>query len=139
VNLIKGMEDYMISYGYTKELNLTFDETVIKVTEELKKAGFGIITQIDLKAKFKEKLGIDFKKYVILGACHPASAHQAILVEEDIGLMLPCNVIVYEKQGKTVISIIKPTKAMDMIKNEELKKIASEVESKLKQVFDTIK
>ena len=128
----------MINYGYTKGLNLAFDETVIKVTEELKKAGFGIITQIDLKAKFKEKLGIEFKKYVILGACHPASAHQAILVEEDIGLMLPCNVIVYEKQGKTVISIIKPTKAMDMIKNEELKKIASEVESKLKQVFDKI-
>lgn len=128
----------MISYGYTKELNLTFEETVKKVTEELKKTGFGIITQIDLKAKFKEKLGIDFKKYIILGACHPAKAHQAILVEENIGLMLPCNVIVYEKQGKTVVSIIKPTKAMEMIKNEQLKKIAFEVESKLKQVFDTI-
>jgi len=129
----------MISYGYTKELNLAFDEAVKKVTEELKKAGFGIITQIDLKAKFKEKLGIDFKKYLILGACHPTSAHQAILAEENIGLMLPCNVIVYEKEGKTIISIIKPTVAMEMIKNEELKKIASEVEGKLKQVFDTIK
>ncbi|MFB0509063.1 MAG: DUF302 domain-containing protein [bacterium] len=129
----------MISYGYTKELNLAFDEAVKKVTEELKKAGFGIITQIDLNAKFKEKLGIDFKKYLILGACHPTSAHQAILAEENIGLMLPCNVIVYEKEGKTIISIIKPTVAMEMIKNEELKKIASEVEGKLKQVFDTIK
>ncbi|MDH5186262.1 MAG: DUF302 domain-containing protein [candidate division WOR-3 bacterium] len=128
-----------MSYGYTKELNLAFDEAVKKVTEELKKAGFGIITQIDLKAKFKEKLGIDFKKYLILGACHPTSAHQAILAEENIGLMLPCNVIVYEKEGKTIISIIKPTVAMEMIKNEELKKIASEVEGKLKQVFDTIK
>ena len=129
----------MISYGYTKELSLAFNETVKKVTEELIKAGFGIITQIDLKAKFKEKLGIDFKKYLILGACHPAKAHQAILAEENIGLMLPCNVIVYEKEGKTVISIIKPTKAMEMIKNEELKKIASEVEAKLKHVFESIK
>ncbi len=128
----------MINYGYTKELNLSFDETVKKVTEELKKAGFGIITQIDLKAKFKEKLGIDFKKYVILGSCHPASAYQAIVVEENIGLMLPCNVIVYEKQDKTVVSIIKPTRAMEMIKNEQLKKIAFEVESKLRYVFDTI-
>ncbi len=128
----------MINYGYTKELNLTFDETVKKVTENLKKADFGIITQIDLKAKFKEKLGVDFKKYIILGACHPAIAHQAILVEENIGLMLPCNVIVYEKEGKTVVSIIKPTKAMEMIKNEQLKKIAFEVESKLRFVFDTI-
>ena len=128
-----------ISYGFTKEIDRPFEEAVEVVTEELKKEGFGILTTIDVKEKFKEKLGIDFKKYVILGACNPPSAHEAILVEENIGLMLPCNVIVYEKENKTVISIIKPAVAMEMIDNEELKQIAEEVETKLKNIFDSIK
>ena len=108
------------------------------VTEGLKKEGFGILTRIDVQEKFKEKLGIDFKKYVILGVCNPASAHKAIVAEENIGLMLPCNVIVYEKEDKTVVSIIKPTVAMRMIENEELKQIATQVETKLKNVFYSI-
>lgn len=128
-----------LSYGFTKEIDRPFEETVEVVTEELKKEGFGILTTIDLKEKFKEKLGIDFKKYVILGACNPPSAHEAILAEENIGLMLPCNVIVYEKENKTVISIIKPAVAMEMIDNEELKQIAKKVETKLHNVFDSIK
>ncbi len=129
----------MIDYGFTKEIDRPFEEAVEVVTEELKKDGFGILTTIDVKDKFKEKLNIDFKKYVILGACNPPSAHEAILAEENIGLMLPCNVIVYEKENKTVISIIKPAVAMEMIDNEELKQIAEEVETKLKNVFDSIK
>ncbi|MBA7510964.1 hypothetical protein ES705_02954 [subsurface metagenome] len=128
----------MINYGFTKEVKLPFEEVIAVVTEELKKEGFGILTRIDVQEKFKEKLGIDFKKYVILGACNPASAHKAIVAEENIGLMLPCNVIVYEKEDKTVVSIIKPTVAMRMIENEELKQIATQVETKLKNVFDSI-
>jgi len=128
----------MINYGFTKEVKLPFEEMIAVVTEELKKEGFGILTRIDVQEKFKEKLGIDFKKYVILGACNPASAHKAIVAEENIGLMLPCNVIVYEKKDKTVVSIIKPTVAMRMIENEELKQIATQVETKLKNVFDSI-
>jgi len=128
----------MINYGFTKEVKLSFEEMIAVVTEVLKKEGFGILTRIDVKEKFKEKLGIDFKKYVILGACNPASAHKAIVAEENIGLMLPCNVIVYEKEDKTVVSIIKPTVAMRMIENEELKQIAGDVETKLKNVFDSI-
>lgn len=129
----------MISYGFTKELELSFEKSIEIVTEALKKEGFGILTKIDVKEKLKEKLDIDFKKYVILGACNPTSAHKAILAEENIGLMLPCNVIVYEKEKKTVISIIKPTAAMDMIENEDLRQIAATVETKLKNVFDSIK
>ena len=129
----------MIDYGFTKEIDRPFEEAVEVVTEELKKEGFGILTTIDVKDKFKEKLNIDFKKYVILGACNPPSAHEAILAEENIGLMLPCNVIVYEKENKTVISIIKPAVAMEMIDNEELKQIAKKVETKLHNVFDSIK
>ena len=129
----------MISYGFTKEINKPFEESVKIVTEELKKEGFGLLTKIDVKDKFKEKLGIDFKKYIILGACHPTSAHKAILAEENIGLMLPCNVIVYESGGKSIISIIKPTMAMSMIRNSELKEIAEEIEKKLERVIIAIK
>jgi uncharacterized protein (DUF302 family) len=128
----------MISYGFFRETDLPFDEALEMVTETLKKRGFGILTRIDVKEKFKEKLGIDFTRYIILGACHPPSAHQAILAEENIGLMLPCNVIVYEKNGSTVISVIKPTVAMAMIDNERLKAIATDVEARLKEVFDSL-
>ena len=128
----------MINYGFTKEIDTPFEETVDNATTELKKEGFGILTQINITEKFAEKLGIDFKKYIILGACNPPSAHKAILVEENIGLMLPCNVIIYERQNKIVVSIIKPTMAMKMIGNVELEQIASTIEKKLKKVFDSI-
>jgi uncharacterized protein (DUF302 family) len=129
----------MISYGFRKEIGLPFEKAEEVVTEELKKEGFGILTRIDVREKFKEKLGIEFRNYVILGACNPPYAHKAILAEEDIGLMLPCNVVIYEKEGKTILSIIKPSTAIGMIENEALMPIAQEVESKLKQVFDSIK
>ena len=128
----------MIDYGFTKQLSIPFEEAIEVVTEALKKEGFGILTEINVKEKFKEKLGIDFKKYVILGACNPSNAHKAILAEENIGLMLPCNVIVYEKEDRTVLSIIKPSTAMGLIDNDELKQIAESVEAKLKKVFDSI-
>jgi len=128
----------MINYGFTKELDTGFEQAVKMVTENLEEAGFGILTTIDVKEKFRKKLGIDFRNYVILGACNPARAHKAIEAEENIGLMLPCNVIVYEKDGKTVVSAIKPSIAMKMIDNPELSGIAADVESKLKQVIDNI-
>ena len=128
----------MINYGFTKELNLPFEKVVENVIQELKNEGFGILTRIDVKEKFREKLGIDFNKYVILGACNPANAHEAILAEENIGLMLPCNVIVYEKENGVVVSIVKPTVAMEMIDNEELKQLAARVEQQLKKVFDSM-
>lgn len=128
----------MISYGFIKTVHQPFDEVVEKATNELKAEGFGILTKIDVREKFNEKLGIDFKNYVILGACNPPSAHRAIQSEENIGLMLPCNVIVYEKEGKTAISIIRPTVAMQMIENQYLAEIAKNIEQKLKKVFETI-
>jgi uncharacterized protein (DUF302 family) len=128
----------MIDYGFTKKIDTPFEETVENVTNELKKEDFGILTQINVTEKFEEKLGIDFKKYIILGACNPPSAHKAILAEENIGLMLPCNVVIYEKQDKTVVSIIKPTVAMKMVANVDLAEIAATIEKKLKNVFDAI-
>ncbi len=128
----------MINYGFTKELDAPFEEVLERVIEELGKEGFGVLTKIDVQDKFKEKLGIDFEKYVILGACNPANAHRAIRAEEDIGLMLPCNVICYESGDKTAVSIIRPTVAMGMIENGRLREIARGVEASLKKVFDSL-
>jgi uncharacterized protein (DUF302 family) len=127
-----------MKYGFLKRLNLPFTDAVAYVTEALKKEGFGILTKIDVQEKFKEKLDIDFPKYHILGACNPPLAHKAISAEWDIGLLLPCNVIVYEKEGSVWVGIIKPTQAMALIENEQLKNIATEVEAKLKKVFEYI-
>jgi uncharacterized protein (DUF302 family) len=96
------------------------------------------MSEIDVAQKFKEKLGIDFPKYVILGACSPPHAYQAILAEEDIGLLLPCNVIVYEKDGKTALAIIRPKVAMQMVDNAKLGALADEVEAKLEKVFESV-
>ena len=129
----------MIRYGLTKELDIPYETVIEQVRDALKKEGFGVLTEIDVKEKMKEKLGLDMGKYIILGACNPPNAYKAILAEENIGLMLPCNVIVYERGGKTVLSVIRPTVAMQMVDNVELQKLAEAVEGKLKKAFDAIK
>ena len=129
----------MINYGFTKELDIPYATVIKLVREALKKEGFGVLTEIDVKEKMKEKLGLDMRKYIILGACNPPNAYKAILTEENIGLMLPCNVIVYEKGSKTVLSVVRPTVAMQMVDNVELQKIAEIVEGQLKKAFDAIK
>jgi uncharacterized protein (DUF302 family) len=128
----------MIPYGFTKELDIPYGTVLELVREALKKEGFGVLTEINIKEKMKEKLGIDTRKYIILGACNPPNAYKAILAEENIGLMLPCNIIVYEKGSKTVLSVIRPTVAMQMIDNVELHKISEAVEGPLKKVFDAV-
>ena len=129
----------MINYGFTKEIDISYETVIDLVSKALKKEGFGILTEIDVQKKMKEKLGIDMNKYIILGACNPPNAYKAILTEANIGLMLPCNVIVYEKGGKTVLSVIRPTVAMQIVDNLELQKAAQAVEEQLKKAFDAIK
>jgi uncharacterized protein (DUF302 family) len=128
----------MINYGFTKEIDIPYEKAIEQVREALKRECFGILTEIDVREKMKEKLGVDMTKYIILGACNPQNAYKAILAEENIGLMLPCNVIVYEKGSKTVLSVIRPTAAMQMVENVELQKVAEEVEAQLKKAFDAI-
>ncbi len=128
----------MISYGFEKEVDKSFEEICSLLPDELKKEGFGILTEIAVHDKLKEKLNVEFKKYHIFGACNPPYAHEALTVEENIGLMLPCNVIVYEKDDKTVLAVIRPTVAMQMINNDKLSPIATSIEEKLKKVFDAI-
>lgn len=125
-------------YGYTKKTSLTFEEADKKAREELQKEGFGILTEIDVQATLKKKLDVDFNRYIILGACNPLFAHKALMAEKEIGLLLPCNVIIYEDNDMVNVSAILPTEAMSVVDNPKLKEIAIEVESKLKKVIDTI-
>ena len=125
-------------YGYKKEFNAPYEKVFDKTVDELKKEGFGVLTEIDVKATLKKKLDVDFDKYVILGACNPPFAYQSLQAEKDIGLLLPCNVIVYEQNDKTYVSAILPTVAMNMVQNEGLRDIAEQVENRLKKVIDSI-
>lgn len=128
-----------MSYYFTKTMNEDFDTVIQKVTEELKKEGFGILTEIDVKETFKKKLDIDFRKYRILGACNPQMAHQAISTESKIGTMLPCNVIVQEtKDGKVEVSAVDPVASMQAVKNDNLGGVASQVREKLKKVIEQL-
>ncbi len=127
-----------MSYGFSKVLNLSYEEAIEKVTEELKKEGFGVLTSIDVKDTLKKRINVDFKKYSILGACNPVLAHKALQAEEDIGLLLPCNVIVYEKEDKTAVSIFNPMTMTKIVNNDSLKSVAEEVNAKLTKVFEAV-
>ncbi|MCH7963756.1 MAG: DUF302 domain-containing protein [Bacteroidetes bacterium] len=127
-----------MNYGFSKTVELSFEDTINKVTEELKKEGFGILTTIDIKETLKNKIDVDFKKYTILGACNPTLAHKALQAEEEIGLLLPCNVIVYEKDSKSIVSVFDPSLMSKVVENENLNPIAEEVKEKLQRVFDSI-
>jgi uncharacterized protein (DUF302 family) len=128
-----------MSYHFSKKLDITYDEALSKAAEELKKEGFGILTEIDVKETLKKKLDVEFRKYKILGACNPSYAYQALQAEDKIGTMLPCNVIVQETaDGKVEISAIDPIASMQAIDNPSLGNIAKEVREKLKKVIDNV-
>lgn len=128
-----------MSYYFNKVLNVTFDDAVIRVVEELKKEGFGILTEIDVRQTLKKKLNVDFRNYRILGACNPSFAYKALQAEEKIGTMLPCNVIVLETvDGNVEVAAVDPVASMQAIQNEGLGDIASQVREKLKRVIDQL-
>ena len=128
-----------MSYYFTKELNTPFDAAIAKVTEELKKEGFGILTDIDVKATLKKKLDVDFRPYRILGACNPPFAFQALQAEDKIGTMLPCNVVVQEKApGKVEVTAIDPVASMAAVNNLNLRTVGEQVREKLKRVIDNL-
>lgn len=127
-----------MQYGFSKTTDYTFSQAIEKVTEELKKEGFGILTTIDVKDTLKKKIDIDFKNYTILGACNPPIAHKALQTEEELGLLLPCNVVVYEKDNKTVVSIFDPMIMTKVIDNDKMIPIANEVKEKLQRVLKAV-
>jgi uncharacterized protein (DUF302 family) len=128
-----------VSYYFDRTLDLPFEEAIARVTEELKKEGFGILTEIDVKATMKKRMDVDFRNYRILGACNPPFAHQALLAEDKIGTMLPCNVIVQElPDGLVEVAAVDPIASMQAIQNPDLAKVAVAVQAKLKKVVDNL-
>ncbi|ADT84373.1 DUF302 domain-containing protein [Thermococcus barophilus] len=133
-----GMEEPKKGYAYVREVETGFDETVARVKEELKKEGFGVLSEVRVDRLFKEKLDLDMEPYVILGACNPKFSSQLIGIDINSGTFLPCNLVVYVKDGKTYVSLLLPTKAMSITGNDELLEVAAKVEEILKGVVDRV-
>jgi len=127
-----------MSYGFSKTTAYSYERAIERVTEELAKEGFGVLTTIDVRETLKKKLNVDFTRYMILGACNPPFAYRALQAEEDIGLLLPCNVIVYEKQGATVVGAFDPMVMTQVMGNEAMRPIAEEVKQKLERVIAAV-
>jgi len=128
-----------MSYSISKVVDLTYDEALEKVTEELKKEGFGVLTEIDVKATLKEKLAVDVPKYKILGACNPPFAHKALKAEPGVGLLLPCNVVVYETEsGETTVAAINAEAMLSIIGRDDIVPIAEEVNKRMNRVIDNM-
>lgn len=122
------------AYAFQVKLDLPYDQAVKKTTEALKEQGFGVLTEIDVQATLKKKLDADFRKYVILGACNPPLAHRALTAELEVGLLLPCNVIVYEQEGSSVVSILDPIAMIGIANNPYLDPVAHEAKERLQRV-----
>ena len=127
-----------MNYGFSKLTDLSCDDAVIRVTEELKKEGFGVLTTIDVQETMKKNLNLDFPKYMILGACNPPFAYQALQAEKEIGLLLPCNVIVYEKEGKTNIAVFNPMVITEIVENSDILSVAEEMKTRLERVIAAV-
>jgi len=126
-------------YYFTKTVDSGIDNAIERVTDALKAEGFGVLTQIDMKATLKKKLDVDFRPYVILGACNPPYAYKALTAEDKIGTMLPCNVVVQENSdGKTEVTAVDPSASMIAVENDELKSVAAEIRARLERVIDSL-
>ena len=124
--------------GFGLRLDLPYETAVEKVTEALKAEGFGILTEIDVKATLKQKLDVDFRRYIILGACNPPLAHRALSTQTEIGLLMPCNVIVYEDGDGSLVSIADPNAMVQMTGNADLSDVAAEARGKLEKVIEAL-
>ncbi len=128
-----------MSYSISTEVDLSYDEALEKVTEELQKEGFGVLTEIDVKKTLKEKLDVDVSRYKILGACNPSFAHKALQAEPGVGLLLPCNVIVYESEdGVTNVAAINAEAMLGVVDRDDIAPIAQDVNKRLKRVIDNM-
>ena len=126
-------------YGIAKTVSLPYDDAVAKVRQTLQAEGFGVLTEIDIKAKLHEKLGVDFKRYVILGACNPPLAYKALQAEPEIGLVLPCNVIVYEEgKDRAVVAACDPEVMLGVVPNQQLREIAADAKKRLTKAIDAV-
>ncbi len=128
-----------MAYHNSKPVNYSFEDAIEKVTGELKKEGFGVLTEIDVKETLKKKLDVDFRKYKILGACNPPFAYKALQAEDNLGILLPCNIVVQEKEdGKVYVSAVNPMESMQSVKNPALEEVAVQVSAKLQKVLEAV-
>jgi uncharacterized protein (DUF302 family) len=124
--------------GIRRELSIGFDEALQKVPEALQREGFGVLTEIDVSATMKKKLDVEFPRYRILGACNPPAAHKVLSADPEIGLLLPCNVIVYDKDGKTVVSAFNPMQVAGFLDSGEIKAVAEDISARLTRVVESL-
>lgn len=127
-----------LTYGYERTVSVPFEQAVERAREALKAEGFGVLCEIDIKQKLKEKLGVEFHNYVILGACNPQLAYRTLQEELNIGLLLPCNVVVYEKDGSSTVAAIDAAKMLSVVGNARLESVATEVNDKLRRAVDNM-
>jgi uncharacterized protein (DUF302 family) len=128
-----------MNYYNSKCVEYSFNEAILKITEELQKEGFGVLTEIDVKETLKKKIDVDFRNYKILGACNPTFAHKALLEEANIGVLMPCNVIVQEmEEGKVEVSTVNPMESMQTVDNPKLEPFAKEVSAKLQRALENL-
>ena len=127
-----------IEYGYVRPVPLSFEEAIRRTETALKNEGFGVLCQIDIQAKLKEKLGVDFPRYVILGACNPPLAHQALQREINLGLLLPCNAAVYEREGSVYVGVVDAAKMLSVVGNPAMQPMAEKVSASLRRAVDSL-
>jgi uncharacterized protein (DUF302 family) len=127
-----------IEFGYGRSVDLPFEQAIERVTGTLKEEGFGVLARIDIHEKLKEKLGVDFRKYAILGACNPPIAYRSLELEPNLGLLLPCNVVVYESDGGMVVAAIDAKKMLSIVGNPALEDAAAQVNEKLQRAIDKV-
>ncbi len=127
-----------MDYHFSKTLDRPFAQVIAEVTEALKERGFGVLTTIDVKETLKKKIDVDFRPYTILGACNPGFAHQALQIEDKIGTMLPCNVVVQEADGGVEVSAVDPAASMSAIDNDDLAALAAQVRDLMKEMVDSL-
>ena len=128
----------MVDYSYGRRVEIPFEEALERVKAELAQEGFGVLTEIDVQKTLREKLGVDFPRYVVLGACNPPNAKRSLELEPEVGLLLPCNLIVYEHEGETHVAMLRPTEALKIGGNPALDGIAREVEAGLKRALERV-
>jgi uncharacterized protein (DUF302 family) len=127
-------------YGFGASVDMPYDAAVERTRAALADEGFGVLTEIDVRATLKKKLDVDFRPYIILGACNPPLAHQALTAEPEIGLLLPCNVIVYEEsEGRSVVSVMDPEAALGLTGNDAIKPLASDVRARLERMLQAVR
>ncbi len=129
---------FQMGYGFSKTLDVPFEQAIARAKEVLKTEGFGVLSEIDIREKLKEKLGVEFRNYVILGACNPSLAYQSLQEEIGLGLLLPCNVAVWEQDGKSVVAAIDAAKMLSVVGNEKLTATAGQVNEKLQRAIDAL-